>query len=112
MVPLSWIPPGPSEPHELAFLRTHATPPLLPGPPDHHSDMSSLHDQAIGLFVFFTVLTTITVGLRLFVRMKLCKGAFGWDDIALVVTWVSVNPRWKSVQCLPVSSDLESRIVN
>lgn len=52
----------------------------------------SLHDQALGLFVFFTVLTTITVGLRLFVRMKLCKGAFGWDDIALVITWVSQNP--------------------
>lgn len=51
----------------------------------------SLHDQAIGLFVFFPVLTTITVGLRLFVRTRLCKGAFGWDDVALVVTYVSLE---------------------
>lgn len=52
----------------------------------------SLHDVAIGLFVFFPVLTTITLGLRLFVRTRLCKGAFGWDDVALVVTYVSLPP--------------------
>lgn len=49
----------------------------------------SLHDVVVGLLIFFPVLTTITVGLRLFVRTRLCKGAFGWDDVALVVTYVS-----------------------
>lgn len=51
----------------------------------------SLRDQAIGLFVFFPVLTTITVGLRIFVRTKINKGAFGMDDVALVITYVSSN---------------------
>lgn len=49
-----------------------------------------LKEQTIGLFVFFPVLTTISVGLRLFVRTRLCKGAFGWDDVALLVTYVSL----------------------
>lgn len=48
----------------------------------------SLHDQTIGLFIFFTVLCTISVGLRIFVRTRLCKNAFGWDDVALIITWV------------------------
>lgn len=47
------------------------------------------HDQLLGLFVFFTVANTITVGLRVFIRTKLTKGAFGWDDIALIFTHVS-----------------------
>lgn len=47
-----------------------------------------LHDQAIGLFIFFPVLCTVTLFLRLYVRTKLCKGAFGWDDVALILTWV------------------------
>ena len=46
------------------------------------------YDQLIGLFVFFTVINTITVGLRLFTRIKLTKGAFGLDDVALVFTHV------------------------
>lgn len=50
----------------------------------------SLEDQTIALFIFFPVLCTISLGLRLFVRTRLRKGAFGWDDIALVVTWVCV----------------------
>lgn len=49
-----------------------------------------LKEQTIGLFVFFPVLTTISVGLRLFVRTRLCKGAFGWDDVTLLVTYVSL----------------------
>lgn len=53
--------------------------------------MMTLHDQALGLFVFFPILTTITVGLRLFVRVKLCKGAFGWDDVALLITYVRLT---------------------
>lgn len=45
-------------------------------------------DQLVGVTVFFTVLNTITVALRLFARTKLSKGAFGWDDVMLVVTYV------------------------
>ncbi|KAK2596286.1 hypothetical protein N8I77_013182 [Diaporthe amygdali] len=52
------------------------------------------HDKLIGLFVFFTVLNTISVGLRVLVRTKLTKGAFGWDDVALVFTYVSSNATW------------------
>lgn len=48
----------------------------------------TLHDQTVALFIFFPLLCTISLALRLFVRTKLCKGAFGWDDVALVVTWV------------------------
>lgn len=48
-----------------------------------------LHDALIGLVFFFSVLNTITVGLRIFVRTSLTKGAFGWDDVALVFTYVS-----------------------
>lgn len=47
------------------------------------------HNQLIGLFVFFAIINTITVGLRVFVRTKLTKGAFGWDDVALIFTHVS-----------------------
>lgn len=48
------------------------------------------YDQLIGLFVFFTVLNTITVGLRVFTRIKLTK-AFGWDDVVLIFTHVSLH---------------------
>lgn len=47
------------------------------------------HELAIGLFAFFIVLNTITIGLRVYIRTKLTKGAFGWDDIALIFTHVS-----------------------
>lgn len=43
----------------------------------------------VGLFVFLIVLNTITIGLRVFVRTKLTKGAFGWDDVALIFSYVS-----------------------
>lgn len=46
------------------------------------------HDQLVGVTLFFTVLNTITVALRIFARTKLSKGAFGWDDIMLVITYV------------------------
>lgn len=47
------------------------------------------HELVIGLFAFFIVLNTITIGLRVFIRTKLTKGAFGWDDIVLIFTHVS-----------------------
>lgn len=50
-----------------------------------------LYDQLLGLLIFFSVLCTITVGLRVLVRTKLTKGAFGWDDAALVFTYVSLR---------------------
>jgi hypothetical protein len=50
-----------------------------------------LYDQCIGLLVFFSVLCTITVGLRLLVRTRLTKGAFGWDDVALVISYASLS---------------------
>lgn len=50
--------------------------------------MSSARDQAIGLFIFFPILTTITVGLRVYVRTRVNRDAFGWDDVTLVVTYV------------------------
>lgn len=49
----------------------------------------SWRDQLIGLFVFFTALNTTTIGLRLFTRIKLTKGAFGWDDVVLIFSHVS-----------------------
>lgn len=49
-----------------------------------------LYDQLLGLLIFFSVLCTITVGLRVLVRTKLTKGAFGWDDVALVFSYVSL----------------------
>ncbi|KAK2614253.1 hypothetical protein N8I77_001099 [Diaporthe amygdali] len=50
----------------------------------------ALYDQLLGLLIFFSVLNTITVGLRLLVRTRLTKGAFGWDDIALVFSYVGM----------------------
>lgn len=47
------------------------------------------HDQLVGITIFFTVLNTITVALRIFARTKLSKGAFGWDDAMLIITYVS-----------------------
>lgn len=47
------------------------------------------HDQLVGVTIFFTVLNTITVALRIFARTKLSKGAFGWDDSMLIITYVS-----------------------
>lgn len=52
---------------------------------------SYLYDQLLGLLIFFSVLCTITVGLRVLVRTKLTKGAFGWDDVALVFSYVSAR---------------------
>lgn len=46
------------------------------------------HDQLVGITIFFTVLNTVTVALRIVARTKLSKGAFGWDDIMLVITYV------------------------
>lgn len=48
------------------------------------------HDQLVGITIFFTVLNTITVALRIFARTKLSKGAFGWDDAMLIITYVSL----------------------
>lgn len=50
-----------------------------------------LHERLVGLLIFFCLLDTITVALRVFVRTTLSKGAFGWDDVALVVTYVSLQ---------------------
>lgn len=47
------------------------------------------HDQSVALLVFFPVFTTITVGIRIFVRTRLIKGAFGWDDVLLIITNVT-----------------------
>lgn len=58
-----------------------------------------LYDQLLGLLIFFSVLCTISVGLRVLVRTKLTKGAFGWDDVALVFSYVSL--RWCSSHQLP-----------
>lgn len=52
---------------------------------------SYLYDQLLGLLILFSVLCTITVGLRVLVRTKLTKGAFGWDDVALVISYVSLR---------------------
>ncbi|KAI3395112.1 hypothetical protein diail_1727, partial [Diaporthe ilicicola] len=49
-----------------------------------------LYDQLLGLLIFFSVLNTITVGLRLLVRTKLTKGAFGWDDVVLVFSYAGM----------------------
>lgn len=69
----------------------------------------NLYDQAIGLFIFFPILTTITVGLRLFVRIKLCKGAFGWDDVALIITYVSLRPtQYRNFECISQLDNLTS----
>lgn len=51
-----------------------------------------LHDQLVGLIIFFCITNTITVGLRVFVRTSLTKGGFGYDDVALVITYVSHSP--------------------
>lgn len=65
-----------------------------------------LYDQSIAVFIFFTVLCTISVGLRIFVRTRLCKGAFGWDDIALIITWVCMSTRRGSLR--EVYADIEA----
>ncbi|POS77748.1 hypothetical protein DHEL01_v203866 [Diaporthe helianthi] len=48
------------------------------------------YEQLIGLFVFFLTINTLTVSLRLYTRIKLTKGAFGWDDVVLVFTHVGM----------------------
>lgn len=52
----------------------------------------NIRDQVIVLFVFFPILTTITVGLRIFVRTRVNRGSFGYDDVALVITYVCWSP--------------------
>ncbi|POS71514.1 hypothetical protein DHEL01_v210097 [Diaporthe helianthi] len=47
-----------------------------------------LHDRFIGISIFFIALCTATVGLRVFVRTKLTKRAFGWDDVSLVISYL------------------------
>lgn len=46
--------------------------------------------QLIGLFTFFLFVNTLTVSLRLYTRIKLTKGAFGWDDVVLIFTHVGM----------------------
>lgn len=63
--------------------------------------MLTTHDQLVGVTVFFIVLNTVTVGLRIFARTRLAKGAFGWDDAFLIFTYVSLGSptkdrRWAS----------------
>lgn len=48
-------------------------------------------DQLVGVTIFFTVLNTITVTLRIYARTILTKGAFGWDDVMLIVTYVCLS---------------------
>lgn len=48
------------------------------------------YEQIITLFVFFLTINTLTVGLRLYTRIILTKGAFGWDDVVLLFTHVSL----------------------
>lgn len=66
------------------------------------------YDHLIGLFIFFTTLNTITVGLRVFIRTKLTKGAFGWDDIALIFTHVSSE---QSLATLQISKSYLNKII-
>lgn len=47
------------------------------------------YDTSVVLLIFFPVLTSIFVGVRIFVRTRLCKGAFGADDVLLIITNVS-----------------------
>lgn len=49
----------------------------------------SAQDQLIAIFALFLTLDTIAVGLRLFVRLRLQRSAFGWDDVFLTLTYVS-----------------------
>lgn len=49
------------------------------------------HNQLVGITIFFTVLNTITVALRILARTKLSKGALGWDDIMLIITYVRIS---------------------
>lgn len=49
------------------------------------------YEQLITLFVLFLTINTLTVGLRLYTRVILTKGAFGWDDVVLLFTHVSLH---------------------
>lgn len=51
----------------------------------------TLQEQLVALFVSFLTLNTIAVGLRLYVRLRLQSSAFGWDDVFLTITYVSLN---------------------
>lgn len=54
--------------------------------------MMATHDELISVASFFLILTTFVVGLRILVRLKLGgKGAFGWDDVFLVVSYVRLT---------------------
>lgn len=48
-------------------------------------------DHLLGVFIFFLTLNTIVVSLRLYVRLWLKKSAFGWDDVFLILTYVSIQ---------------------
>ncbi|ROW04459.1 hypothetical protein VMCG_04952 [Cytospora schulzeri] len=47
-------------------------------------------DELIGVVILFCVLNTLTVGLRIFVRTTVTRGALGWDDVALVITYYNI----------------------
>lgn len=45
--------------------------------------------QLLAIYIFFLVLCTVAVGLRLYVRFKLSKNYIGLDDALLTLTYVS-----------------------
>lgn len=42
----------------------------------------------LGVEIFFLILTSVVVALRLWVRLKMKKAVFGWDDIFLTMSYV------------------------
>lgn len=47
--------------------------------------------QIQGVVILFVVLTTVSVSLRSYCRAFVIK-SFGWDDISIVLSWVSSPP--------------------
>lgn len=48
-----------------------------------------LNDQAFGVLIFFILLDSAVVCLRMYVRLYLKKSQFGYDDVFLLITYVS-----------------------
>ena len=58
----------------------------------------------LGVIISVLALGGLFIALRVYTRTFLKRGAFGWDDTLIIITWVSI------AQCLlPLPDPLESK---
>ena len=59
----------------------------------------------LGVIISVLALGGLFIALRVYTRTVLKRGAFGWDDTLIIITWVSIT----SLCPLPLIDSLENK---